>query len=77
MAKQTNSDFEPQVRFNWGFHDGAAARQYRHSHFDKFYLAGHQAGYNAKGNQEPIDSSLAAWKTYKARPTNKFAPNHR
>lgn len=64
MAKA--QQFEPQVRFNWGFHAGAEAKSYLYSHADKYYLAGHNAGFNGRSSYDPQTSlSADAWQTFK------------
>ena len=55
----------PRIRFNFGFHDGAVAGQYLHNHFDKAYLAGHQAGFEARRDYTVNTTSDAAWRARK------------
>ena len=78
MHSPIKTQFEPQVRFNWGYHDGAwSARNgkpYRYTAHDSKYLAGFQVGYSAAQNGEYDENdSSPAWKEYKAetkRPSN-------
>ncbi len=67
-----NNTVEPRLRFNWGFHDGAAdakwSRPYSHKHFDAVYLAGRQAGYVVAQNGEYTVNTKSddAWKSYQS-----------
>ena len=61
-----NTQFDKQIHFNWGFHDGAYdaehGRPYLHSHFDKLYKSGHNAGMEAFKANRPTHNSQSAWK---------------
>lgn len=74
-TKSTTLD-APRIRFNWGFHDGAAeSRRNRirnvSRHFDRIYAEGYQAGVSAAQRGDNTDSSAPAWKN---RRPKKLAP---
>jgi hypothetical protein len=63
----------PRIRFNGGFHDGAADAPRGNfkpggiltpnkPHFDKIYEQGYRAGYLAAHEGQNTDSSEPAWK---------------
>lgn len=72
MTKQ--SQFEPRVRFNWGYHDaqfsagkltpdGATRNEeWADSHFDRAYGKGFRAGMADKSAGLYTGNSDAAWK---------------
>jgi len=71
MSANKKDQFGPQVRFNWGFHDGASDKAKGRralnafsapSAWDKAYHAGYTAGF-ANG---PADSSEKAWSEHQA-----------
>jgi hypothetical protein len=63
--------FTPRIRFNWGFHDGAADQRRGFvalwnrgavvHHHDGTYLAGYRAGQDAVKAGLSTESSDAAW----------------
>jgi hypothetical protein len=59
--------FEPRVRFNWGYHDGALAAkegirpQWKSPHFDPHYEAGYNEGTNDHKLGEYHEDSSEAW----------------
>lgn len=62
------SKFNPQTRFNWGFHDGAAdvasSRENKWAatpHFSNEYRQGYLAGFSAAKRGESTESSEPAW----------------
>jgi hypothetical protein len=73
MKKQSKTDrrFEPRIRFNWGFHDGAADQRSGFvalwnrgavaHHFDRTYVEGYYAGRDAVKAGLPTESSQPAW----------------
>jgi hypothetical protein len=73
MNKSPVSQFEPQVRFNWGFHDGTLEASWgkprRMKHADIFYAAGYEAGYfEFKATKVRAESSEPTWQAFeKAR----------
>ena len=83
MSKQTKPDqFEPRVRFNWGFHEATAdlaqGRKARDvsAHFDPSYAAGFVAGaaeFRSTGVRN--ESSEPAWQ--RARSAEKAAAEQR
>lgn len=70
------SQFEPRVRFNWGYHDAQGlelisvqryhdtrrTRDWASEHFDKHYGAGFIAGLNDKELGRYTGNSEQAWK---------------
>lgn len=70
MAAQT---FNPQARFNWGFHDGASDVEHdrpnkwaNKTHFSNEYRQGYLIGFAAAQRGESTESSEAAWFEAKA-----------
>lgn len=74
--KTSTSQFEPRVRFNWGYHDAQGTeyisvqsyhdtqrtRDWAAEHFDKHYGAGFIAGLNDKELGRYNGSSEQAWR---------------
>lgn len=74
MARTLSLD-SPRIRFNWGFHDGAAnhagrsytdAAEFARKHFDREYARGYLAGFEAAQRGESTESSEPAWKARRA-----------
>jgi hypothetical protein len=66
----------PRVRFNFGYHDGAANKRANRqamwlkcyqgngsmgSHYDKIYVEGYWQGHEAQAAGQYMESSQAAW----------------
>lgn len=70
--KPTAHKFEPRIRFNWGYHDGAndviKGRRVRSmtGHFDRFYAQGYEAGVDDARAGDYCDDSSVAWAHRKA-----------
>lgn len=75
-------NYEPRVRFNWGFHDGTCDAQWSSerdvsNHFDFVYAEGYRAGIKAFSDTgvRP-ESSDSAWEDWKLRrPSFGFVPD--
>lgn len=65
-AYDRSNKFSPRIRFNWGFHDGAAEAKREslrevNAAFDYAYAAGYHFGANYALEGKDIETSTAAW----------------
>lgn len=72
MRQQILAGTDEQIRFNHGFHDGAADARARRKpmwtspHFDRVYESGHDAGVAAVAAGADTDTSAFAWAEFYA-----------
>lgn len=70
------AQFDDQVRFNWGFHDGVHAASegrkpfWTSPHFDTIFEAGHTAGAGAVAAGLQTATSADAWQQFQATRTD-------
>ncbi len=63
----TTQTYPNQVRFNWGYHNGASdirnnrQEKYTSGHFDQTYLVGYRQGLVDARNGNYYDNSQFAW----------------
>ena len=69
MARKMTT--EPQIRFNWGYHDGAADAERNRTaewagkpHFDPTYEAGYHAGHADQAAGTYTGWSASAWQRH-------------
>lgn len=67
-SKPSKKATATQIRFNWGYHDGAHEAKTRMAnrslkpHFDKTYIRGYERGYYDFLNGDYTGDSTQAWK---------------